>query len=91
MLTEAMVNPVFARDLLSRASPASMERALSYVERNMGERLRAAAGEATVRQGVRSAGAVTQQERPQMPLNPLMGPPPGAGASLLRNQLMAAP
>jgi hypothetical protein len=91
MLTEAMVNPVFARDLLSRASPASMERAMGYVERNMGERLRAAAGEATVRQGVRSTGAVAQQERPRMPMNPLMGGAPGAGASPPRNQLMAVP
>jgi hypothetical protein len=55
MLTEAMVNPVFARDLLSRASPASLERALGYVERNMGERLQAAAGEATVQPSRRRA------------------------------------
>jgi hypothetical protein len=68
-----------------------MERALGYVERNMGERLRAATGEATVRQGVRSAGAVAQQERPQMPLNPLMGPPPSAAARQPRNQLMVVP
>jgi hypothetical protein len=57
----------------------------------MGERLRAAAGEATVRQGVRATGAAAQQERPRMPLNPLMGPPPDAAASLPRNQLMAVP
>jgi hypothetical protein len=57
----------------------------------MAERLKAAAGEATVRQGVRSAGAMAQQERPRMPLNPLMGPPPSAAAALPRNRLMAVP
>lgn len=76
MLTEPMVNLVFARDLLSRASPASMEPALGYVERNMSAHQRAAAA---------------QQERPRMPMNSLMGPLPGAAASLPRNQLMVAP
>jgi len=63
LLTEAMVNPRFARDLLSRASPASMQRALGYMETNMLERLQQAAINTAGRQAIRStAGEAGRQQ-----------------------------
>jgi len=73
MLTEAMVNPKFAEALLARASPETMRRAIGYVEQTMGERLRAAAKDATVRQDVRSmSGEANRQQMPAVQANPLM-------------------
>jgi len=73
MLTEAMVNPQFAQALLTKGSPEAMRRALGYVEKTMGERLRAATAEATARTGVRQGES--DATRPAAPLDFPRGPP----------------
>jgi hypothetical protein len=92
MLREAMLEPTVAKNLLSRATAESVQRAIGYVERSAGDRLREAAGNAVVRQGIRSAGSDTSRRpEPQYtPRNALMNPAAanamtGTGA---RNRLM---
>lgn len=79
LLREAMLNPSLARDLLAKASPASVRRAIGYVERDMGERVREAVGGSLLRQGVRSAGTDAREPAAPARSNALGGgaaPPP---------------
>lgn len=64
LLTEAVTNPRLASDLLARANPAAINRALQHIETlSSGPHgLLGAFGTAAVRQGVRTA---TEQEQPQ--------------------------
>jgi hypothetical protein len=89
MLTEAMVNPTFAADLLSRASPQAMERAMGYVQSTMGDRLRQATLEATTREAVREGGtsARRRQDTHATRRNALLEGVPMTGAPSQRNRL----
>jgi hypothetical protein len=56
LLREAMLEPKLARDLLGKVSRQNVERAIGYVERTMGQRIRDAALGAGARQGIRMLG-----------------------------------
>lgn len=65
LLTQAMVDPRFARMLLARASPASVAQAARYVEMNMMDRLTQAAAGASGRAAIRAGTA--EATRPEQP------------------------
>lgn len=66
MLVEAIRDPKFAAQLVEKASPASLERAVLYMHRTMGERVRDVAAGALAREVPRGLAATTQDQR-QLP------------------------
>ena len=73
ILTQAMIDPQFAQALLTRGSPEAMRRAVGYIERTFGDRLRAAATDVGYRQGAISLE--NEGNRRAAPLGFQGGPP----------------
>ncbi|APT57777.1 hypothetical protein RGI145_12310 [Roseomonas gilardii] len=84
LLREAMLDPKLAADMLSRASPASIRRAMGYVDKDMAERAGDAVRAAVIRGGARQVSAQGNSRSGRE--NPLLGGRPQAAPrnSLLR-------
>jgi hypothetical protein len=61
LLVQSVVDPEFARLLLARATPQTMQRAARYMETNMMDRLMQAGVDAAARGAVRTGTALTTQ------------------------------